>query len=160
MAGEQRIEFLLRQDDQSCKPFGRGESLRACRGWKRCRLAARGSGRSAASPLRQSSSSSSAFTGPDRGRRQRQCAIAENGERQRADRLRGEFAAQRHRLAVLLRLVGDVLERAQHRRRQRIKALRHARIAAVGGIEELHQVVGADREEIDALQQFVELEQQ
>ena len=33
-------------------------------------------------------------------------------------------------------------------------------IAAVGGVEELHQVVGADREEIDALEQFVELEQQ
>ena len=58
------------------------------------------------------------------------------------------------------RLVGDVLERAQHRRRQRIEALRHPRIAAVGGIEELHQVVGADREEIDAVEQFVELEQQ
>ena len=40
------------------------------------------------------------------------------------------------------------------------KRCRHPGIAAVGGIEELHQVVGADREEIDPLQQFVELEQQ
>ena len=58
------------------------------------------------------------------------------------------------------RLVGDVLERAQHRRRQRIEALRYPRVAAVGGIEELHQVVGADRQEIDAVEQFVELEQE
>ena len=96
----------------------------------------------------------------DRGWRQRHRAIADNRQRHGADRLRGEFAAQRHRLAVLGCLVGDFLERAQHRRRQGIEQLRHPVIAAVGGIEKLHQIVGADREEIDALEQFVELEQQ
>ena len=56
--------------------------------------------------------------------------------------------------------VGDLLERAQHRRRQRIEAVGDARIAAVDRVEELDEVVRADRQEIDPLEQFVELEQE
>ena len=56
--------------------------------------------------------------------------------------------------------VGDVLERAQDRRRERVEAAGDARVAAVGGEQELHQVVRADGEEIDMREQFVELEEQ
>ena len=52
------------------------------------------------------------------------------------------------------------MQRAQHRRRKRIEAIGDAPVAAVGGVQELHQVVGADREEIHALDQRIELEQQ
>ena len=79
-----------------------------------------------------------------RGRRQRQRPVADCRQRQRANRLRGEFAAQRHRLVVLFRPLGDVLEGPQHRSRQRIEAIGHADIAAVGSVEELHQVVRTD----------------
>ena len=79
---------------------------------------------------------------------------------QRAERLRGEFAAERHRLAVFAAGVGDVLERAQDRRRERIEAAGDARIAAIDGVKELHQIVRADGEEIDMREQFVELVEQ
>src|SRR6185437_16825302 len=46
------------------------------------------------------------FDWADRRRRQRQRAVADNRQCQCADRLRGEFATQRHRLAVLFALVG------------------------------------------------------
>ena len=60
-----------------------------------------------------------------------------------------QFAAQRHRLVVLLGLLDDQPHGAQRRRAQRIIAARELRIAAVGGEEELHQIIGADRGEID-----------
>ncbi len=81
-------------------------------------------------------------------------------QRQRADRLGGKLAAQRDRLAAGARLVDDLHQRAQHRRRKRIEAVGDAPVAAVGGEQELHQIVGADRKEIHARDQRVELEQQ
>ncbi len=57
-------------------------------------------------------------------------------------------------------LIGDDLERAQNRRRDRIEAIGDARIASVGGIEKLHEIIGADGEEVDAIEQFVELVEQ
>ena len=56
-----------------------------------------------------------------------------------------------------MRFIGDVLERTQDRRRQRVEAGRHPRIAAVDRIKELHQVIRANGQKIDPLQQFVEL---
>src|SRR5208282_1851562 len=87
----------------------------------------------------------------------RKRAVADGDQRQRADRLRGQLAAQRYRLAMRAAFVGNVFERAQHRRRQRIEAAGHPRIAAIDGVEELYEVVRADREEIGVLEQFVEL---
>src|SRR5215467_9423777 len=52
------------------------------------------------------------FHRPDCGGGEGQCAISENGQCQSADRLRSELAAECHWLAVLLCLVGDVLQRA------------------------------------------------
>jgi hypothetical protein len=49
---------------------------------------------------------------------------------------------------------------AQSRRAQRIIAARKLRVAAIGGEEELHQVVGADRGEVDDGQQVIELPQE
>ena len=63
-------------------------------------------------------------------------------------------------LSLGLALVGDRLEHAQHRRGEGIEALGDALVAAVGGVEELQQVVRADRQEVDALDQLVELIEQ
>ena len=100
------------------------------------------------------------FHRADCGRREGQRTISENDQRQCADRLRSELAAECDRLAVFFCLVDDVLKRTQDRRRKRIEPFRDPRIAAVGGVKELHEVVGADGEEIDSLEQFVELEQE
>ena len=59
----------------------------------------------------------------ERRRRERQRAIADRDQRQRADRLRRQLAAQRHRLAVLRALSTMSRKRAQHRRRDRIEAV-------------------------------------
>src|SRR6185295_16061680 len=92
------------------------------------------------------------FHRPDSRRRQGQRTIPENGQRQCADRLRSEFPAKRDWLAVFLCLVGDVLKHAQDWRRKWIESFRDPRIAPVRCVQELHQVVGADREEIDPLE--------
>ena len=52
------------------------------------------------------------------------------------------------------------LQHAQERHRQRIEAVGELRVAAVGRHDELEQVVGADRDEIDRRHQLVELAQQ
>src|SRR5690242_18005015 len=67
--------------------------------------------------------------------RKRQRAVAQDRQSERADRLRGEFSAQRDRLAVFPAFISDVLERAQDRRRKRVEAVRHARVSAVRGIK-------------------------
>ena len=56
--------------------------------------------------------------------------------------------------------IDDRLEDAQHRHRQLVEPRVDPRIAAIGGEQELGEVVGADREEIDPLQQRVELVEQ
>ena len=50
----------------------------------------------------------------------------------------------------------DPAQEAQDRRRQPVVALGEARVGAVGGEQELGEVVGADREEIELRQQHVE----
>src|SRR5262249_36730181 len=42
----------------------------------------------------------------------------------------------------------------------RVESFGYPRVAAVGCVEELHQVVGTDGKEIDPLEQFVKLEQE
>ena len=64
------------------------------------------------------------------------------------------------RLAVDAALVRDVAKGAQQWRRDRVKTLGDTRIAAIDRIQELHEVVGADREEIDAREKLVELEEE
>src|SRR5215467_7885196 len=72
------------------------------------------------------------------GGRQRQRPVTKDGQRQCADWLRSELAAQRDRLVMLLCLVGDVLESAQDRRREWVESIRYAWIAAIGGVQKLH----------------------
>ena len=109
------------------------------------------SGRSSASALPASRSSSIALTGAERRRRQRQRAEAEPDQRQRPERLGGQLAAQRHRLAAGARPCRRSACSARSTgARQRIEAVGDAPVAAVGGEQELHQIVGADREEIHA----------
>ncbi len=54
----------------------------------------------------------------------------------------------------------SLLSARKHRHREWVEALGDTRIAAVGRIEELHEIVGPDREKIDTLQQLVELIEQ
>ena len=68
----------------------------------------------------------------------------------------GHFAANADRHVGGARGVEDALEETQDRRAQPVVALREPRVGAVGGEQELGQVVGADREEIDPRQQLVE----
>jgi hypothetical protein len=74
-----------------------------------------------------------------------------------ANRRRGQFAAERDRLAVLRALFCNLAQRAQHRRRDGVESPGDPHIAAVHGIHELEQVVGADREEVHPREQLVEL---
>ena len=57
-------------------------------------------------------------------------------------------------------MLHDLAQRPQDRRRQGVEAFGDLGVAAVDREQELEQVVGADRDEIDPLQQFVELIQQ
>src|SRR3546814_1841487 len=70
----------------------------------------------------------------------------------------GHLATGGERDAVLRRLARDLVDEGQHRRRQHVVAPGEARIAAVGGEEKLHQVVGAEREEVAARQQLRKLQ--
>ena len=163
MAGEQGIELLLRQRDQMLQILRRaGKALELVGGSTRCRpAAARQRQDGACSPFSAVEFEQHRLDRADRRRRQRQRRGSRGRQRQRADRLRGEFAAQRHRLAVLAAPCRrSSLSARSTGADSGSKRSDDPRIAAVGGIEELHQVVGADREEIDALEQFVELEQQ
>ncbi len=96
----------------------------------------------------------------DRGRRHRDRAVAEADQRHRRDRFAGQFAAERHRRVVARAGVGDLLQHPQERHRQRVEAVGQLRVAAIDRHDELEQIVGADRDEVDRLHQLVELEQQ
>ena len=63
VAGEQRIELLLRQNDQSCRPSAAAK-LSSLSRMETLPTGCSRQGRIAASPLRISSSSNSALTGP------------------------------------------------------------------------------------------------
>ena len=54
-------------------------------------------------------------------------------------------------------LGGDVLERAQRGNRQRVEARRDTLVVAIGGEKILHEVVRADRQEVGAGENLVEL---
>jgi len=56
--------------------------------------------------------------------------------------------------------VGDGLQCPEHRRRQGVKPARHSHIGAVGGEQELHEIVGPHRQEIRAIEDFIEREQE
>ena len=47
-------------------------------------------------------------------------------------------------------------QHAQHRRAERLAQMADARIVAVGGHQILHQIVGADRDEIDLFQERID----
>ena len=63
-------------------------------------------------------------------------------------RVAGHLAADRDRLAVRARGADDAVDQAQHRGMQRRIEFAQRIVVAVGGEQVLHEVVGADRQEI------------
>ena len=96
---------------------------------------------------------------PDRVRSHREATEADRDQHHRLNRIAGHFAAHAQWGIRCAALRDDMAKQGQHRRRQQIVAVGHARIAAVAGEQELRQVVGADRQEIDPLQQSRQLPQ-
>ena len=96
----------------------------------------------------------------DRGRRHRKVAEADGDQRHRLQGASADFAAQRDRAMHARAGVRDDLERAQECGGKRIEAEGDALVVAIGGKHVLHQIVGADREEVGAPRDFVDLPQQ
>ena len=97
---------------------------------------------------------------PDGGRRERERTVTDRDQGERSDRLRCQLSAERDRFVVRPRSDRDVAQRAERRHSDRVEPPGDPLIAAIGSIEELEQIVGADRDEIDSLEQFVELIEQ
>ena len=75
-------------------------------------------------------------------------------------RAAAQLAAERHGLVVLSRLLDDQPHGAKCCGAQRIITPGKLGVAAVGGEEELHKIVGPNRSEVDERQQMVELPEQ
>ena len=81
----------------------------------------------------------------------RELAQAEAEQQARQAHVAGHFAAQRDRRLRFVAGFNDMRDQVDHRRMQRVIEMRHGVVAAVDRQRVLNQVVGADRQKIEAL---------